>query len=639
MTGTHIIDLHEIHNITLQIYNKYIDLSEYKYMQIKGLEYDESEFEKEIDELKSLLLEEFVLYDKYYQKWTPEEVEYIVSVETDKENLILERIQAKLLEVMYNPFTISREALTNLKKEYRIIVDKEEEKEIYLDILNELNTEKFTVDGPEIEVFKNFLTFLSIEMEKQENDDILKLLIMEFFFSIFSDPRLEEKMIDSKFEIDENLIMISDSLSLNSADYRIYKENLNEFISMKTNATLIEMIDEEGYEQYENVNFIEKILNTLGKIFNSNNEGENKYEYNDEAYLNSIDILLKCDLRAAMYVFSDKQFEKYVSFLNSVIKDNQNEHGVMLIKEAIEEARQDRWLFPKMVQQMNNTDLEKSEEKIWKLYEELIEYYKRKYSGEDVDSEIQIVIDKLKEERVIELSELKNELLEDFNEDELELYEQVSLSFKSRFETDETKARIMEMAKNFARYLSFKVMGYPERELYGINDDSLEVNKNILFFLDQAIACTKGDVRNFLIEFKFNFIYASYKLEEVALQTNFEITKQDLCFPSVIISGLDEKIDYYNQSKENIFEKLNIVLNEFHSLDKSLTPCMEGQIYKTISLFRGMLYTLGDKSYEIYLEALEMAFSELRDPITIQLMQAIAELSTLDRETYKKLIF
>jgi len=603
MTG-----MEEIENITKQIYESYLELSEYKVMQLTNNNLNKEDYELEIDNLKFLILREKLLYERYYEKWNPEEITDFLNKEVTDDDMLSKRIKQKIIYILNDPEVLSKEAISQLETEYNIVISNDEKSQIHYEIRKQLEQEEFKTEGPDTEVLKNFITFLIGEIEKETDEMVLRYLVTELYLDIFSDTRLEGKLLDSKFKMDKNWIRISDSITLDEDDYDEYMDNLMDVLNFKTNNALAEIFEE-----------------SIG----------------DEAYNQAVMTLLKCELRSIMYALDDKQFKRYVKYLNNVKKSNSDEVGVKIIEEAIEEAYNDRKMFPKIEEEKKTTELEMIEDSIYNLYEYLIDYQKRRYNGEDVDYEIQKIIDSIRIKRVLEYDALKRELLDGVDYEDLEYGDELLLGLKLKPDFPEMQDRISSLLNLFAQYFTLKLTGYSEIDiaLKITYDDYFEISKNILFFFDEAIKNNTGEVRDFLIEAKFLHIYGNYYLEEEALENNFEISKENLRFPKTIGMDLASRIDYHQKTRDNVLELMISEIGEFYSLDKEITPCIEGEFERTVAILRGALYTLNDRSYEIGVQILEQSLDSFDEYATKLLMGTVAELSSQDREKYPKLVF
>ena len=602
--------LQRIIDVSTKVYSLYLEIANAEYKRKEG-KIREEEYSNLISELKDLVMQEDLCIEELFVKASDQEfqeaLQLLYSGNLNLDNDILIRIINKIGKRMVTFSEKENIEFVSEKEDSSIDINDDASvdnqlfnaKEMY-DIADELNLE-----------FQRFLAFfLDRSIEDETHYDKTMGLIVSRLTNIYAHPSLESEMIRAKFHPDSSSICVGSFM---------------------------------GTDEVTTMGYILTKSKAAGEIISDSIEClcNNKWEDSIDDYINLSNI--KCSLRSALYSLEEIHYDEILELLYSNDSINENPFVKSLIYEVIELSRLDRKKYPRM---NFHKPIEKSssiqfEDKLYKLYEMLIDLEIRKYDGEDTDFEFQKVIEMIKkyllEEDKIVYEEMKNSLKEDENGNIV-----MMMAFDRSNELYHTRLDQI-VARHTARLLQD---AHNERGIAVIinkpkdNPVKYEIQKSFIFFLNDIVGSAPKNIRDYLIEQKYIQLYSVPIFESQLLDSSFTVSKESISFPNSF--GMDELelYEYDEQERNCCLSNLNGILSDLFENDLS-DEDKDAIIMWYIVTIRSALYVASTTLYNEMIKILkgicEEKVSEGKKIYADIINKAIEE-SILDREKYPKLV-
>jgi len=594
--------LDEIFDISEKILNHYLNIGDY------FLSGDDTDLVKYVEKLKDLLLIEDLAFEKFITQNDRETI-YEIVFESDFVNeqkiaeIVYERISEKMYKRLFSANEAANVTMEALKKITNITDNDEEQIRKYVE--KEVKQIEFISDEPRVEIARNYITFLKSEIEKEKNLDVRARLASAIVLEIYKNNDIEEELLRKNFKIDDNWIRINNILGLNDDEVLHYNKVLIEFAS-------------------------DEMENTISEALSLNWDVTLKSKY--------FSTILRCKMRSILYALENRMLDVIKSNILFLVEEHKNENlaGVKIIKAGLTESEEDRIKYPKLLMQTEQSRVLQIESKIYSLYQTLIELEIKRYNGEDVDFDIEMAILNLKVIKEEEDSVFVEDLTKKIKTNPLTGVKSVLFNFDDT--NDEIATRTIGKIEKLKNYVALKKYGASEKNArHAIkSSDFVDVYKNILFFLNDAIECANPEDREYLIKQKFDYIYQNIGLEEVAIQTNFQISKNDLIFPD----GFFKTGDYDEDLSEFLRKMINTELNGLIFKERENSKELMEFLQKTVAIMRGCLYTFSEEEYENVVYELEESVDKISDQsyTTATAINIAIELSKKDRTLYPKLV-
>ena len=134
------------------------------------------------------------------------------------------------------------------------------------------------------------------------------------------------------------------------------------------------------------------------------------------------------------------------------------------------------------------------------------------------------------------------------------------------------------------------------------------------------------------------YIFGNVDIELDALESNFEITKEHLRFPSVFGLSFLEKQNYQAELNGIAYNIIYDELDDFEeyiALEENIEACYQ----RLVAVIRGCLYTFDDVEYENAVSQLKGDLEDCQNLLTATALNSAINLSKQDRVSYPKLVF
>lgn len=593
-------ELIEISNEILEIYLK---IAGCLISKIDG-NCDETVFLETIDDLKCLLFQEELALEKILLENNREFIfEVVFDLKQTNENKVVDIIYDRIREKMYKKLFSAMESVNITLHELRKIttLTPNEENQIRKYILKEVKKIELIQDEPRIEVVRNYIVFLKEEIKKTDDEEIKIRLASSIILEVYKYVEIEDDLIKRKFDITDDWIRLNNTLGLNETEIIQYNKNLINYV-------------------------IDELENVLSDAFSIN--------WNDSLKSKYLAPILKCNIRSKLYSLEDKTLEIIKENISNLICEHEQENkvGAKIVREGVKDSLYDREKYPRLLMPLEESKIEQIELKIYSLYQSLIELEFKRYNGENVDFDFEIILINLKHKREEENIIFIEELIKRIRTNPFTGIKSILFNFGDTLTA--VNVRIIEKIENLKESVVSKKYGIKEKNKT-IESDFLELYKNILFFIDDSIDKVSEEERKKLIKFKYDYIYQNIDLETVALQTNFRVTKEELIFPDIFSKPSN------NELNELVREKINVELNELFSKEREKSTELIQYIEKTKAIIRGCLYTIDENEYESIINELgEKIYNHnFHSDIINSVITEIIDLSKQDRNLYPKLKF
>lgn len=590
-------NFNEIINIEMELYEMYMELAE--------CSSESTEIKSKIENLRLLEDIEFekIFLDKDIDSLIetfPDDIEF--EEKSGFEEIIMKRFITKCLKRLFEFGTLAN-FTKYLLEDY---LDESEIKEHFSKAFDYIKEEKRFEDGPEMEIDKAYIVFSKEYIEKESNPEIKKILLKNILTNIYSNVSLEEDFIQNGFHIPDNWLCLSDGLMFSEEKRKDYYSYLRE-----SSLSLIEFVLNLSFNYKWGIDNGSRIL---------------AYE-------------TKSHLRAALYLLNE---EDALEVKDGIIElaeslEEENKAGAGIIMSALKESEKDFENQNKVILPFEKSEIEKFEENTYSLYQRLASLEKKSYDGVDTSLDIDDVIEALRVKKVNEIALFKKEMLSKAKFDFYEGLFICSINLENApYNIQERSEKIFD---SLEEYVLLKKEDYSERE--AVDAIKLpkynELHKNIVYFLDESIQVANEDIRNYLIDSKYDYIFENVDFEDEALEYGFCFSKEELRCPSCFEFDVLKRKRHEEELSMVVKETMYDAISEFEELFE-IEDNQDGLYQKLISTLRGCFYTFNEEEYNNTLNDLNALLPEIENIYIVSALSNAIKLSIQDREKYPKLV-